>query len=223
MTIDNIEADDTIAYLSKKVFYPLARKIFIMSTDKDFLQLLDNKINIWSPTKKKLYDKPEYIEEEFKVPLDNYLLYRVITGDVSDNIKGIPGVKIKTLLKCFPILFFQGKSISIDELINYASQKANEPKSHKAYSLIKENKDMLNLNYELMRLDEQNISNNAKLKIQSIIKELPSRLNKNKFIRLFMLDKLYVGINNANFWVSNTFNVLDANVSLLEQEKNLEK
>ena len=48
-------------------------------------------------------------------------------------------------------------------------------------------------------------------------------LNKNKFIRLFMLDKLYVGINNANFWVSNTFNVLDANVSLLEQEKNLEK
>lgn len=223
MTVDNIEADDVIAYLSKKIFYPLARKIFIMSTDKDFLQLLDDKINIWSPTKKKLYDKPEYIQEEFEVPLDNYLLYRTIVGDSSDNIKGINGVKIKTLIKCFPILFNQGKSISIDELINYATQKATEPKAHKAYSIIKESKNILELNYELMRLDEQNISNNAKLKIQSIIKELPSRLNKNGFIRLFMLDKLYAGINDANFWLSNTFNVLDANVSLLEQEENLEK
>lgn len=223
MTVDNIEADDAIAYLAKKIFYPLARKIFIMSTDKDFLQLMDEKINIWSPTKKKLYDDPKYIMEDFDVPLDNYLLYRTIAGDASDNIKGVNGVKIKTLLKCFPILFLQGKSVSINELIDYAEQKAIEPKAHKAYSIIKESKNILEMNYELMRLDEQNISNNAKLKIQTIIKDIPPRLNKNGFIRLVMLDKLYAGFNDANFWLSNTFNTLDANVGLLEEEQKEKK
>ena len=55
ISVDGIEADDAIAYIAKSVI-PDGEKI-IMSTDKDFLQLVSDDIKVWSPTKKKLYDR----------------------------------------------------------------------------------------------------------------------------------------------------------------------
>ena len=34
-----------------------------MSTDKDFLQLVDDRIRVWSPTKKKMYDEERILDE----------------------------------------------------------------------------------------------------------------------------------------------------------------
>ena len=48
--VPNIEADDVIGYASKHCFKD---NCTIMSTDKDFLQLVDERIKVWSPTKKK--------------------------------------------------------------------------------------------------------------------------------------------------------------------------
>ena len=219
--IDNIEADDVMAYAAKKVLYNKARKIFIMSTDKDFLQLIDDKIAIWSPSKKKLYDTSDSIKEDYGIPISNYLLFKTITGDSSDNIDGVGGVKMKTLLKCFPILFIDGKSVTIDELIRYAEGHLKDKKVPKAYKIISESKDILERNYDLMRLDEINISTPAKLNIKHIINKQISRLDKINFQRMVIMDKLYAGIPNANFWLSNTFTVLDANASLSETESEL--
>ena len=47
-----------------------------MSTDKDFLQLVDDRIKVWSPTKKKRYDV-ENFEEEYGIRPNNYLLLRM--------------------------------------------------------------------------------------------------------------------------------------------------
>jgi len=52
MAIDHIEADDTIAYLATDYFKN--SNVTIMSADKDFLQLANDRVKIWSPTKKKL-------------------------------------------------------------------------------------------------------------------------------------------------------------------------
>ena len=68
LSIDNIEADDTIAYISTTVL-PKS-DIIIMSTDKDFIQLVDNRISVWSPTKKKFYDTKEVLED-FEAPSKN--------------------------------------------------------------------------------------------------------------------------------------------------------
>ena len=54
LSYDNIEADDTIGYLCRQVLTD--SQITVMSTDKDFLQLANGRIKIWSPTKKKMYD-----------------------------------------------------------------------------------------------------------------------------------------------------------------------
>ena len=55
ITIENIEADDTMAYVTKQVL--TTSKVVLMSTDKDFLQLVNYRVSVWSPTKKKLYTK----------------------------------------------------------------------------------------------------------------------------------------------------------------------
>ena len=64
LSIDNIEADDTIGYLSKQVF---DKNVVISSTDKDFLQLVNDRINIYSPTKKIIYYEDK-IFDEYGIP-----------------------------------------------------------------------------------------------------------------------------------------------------------
>ena len=61
LSYDNIEADDTIGYLAEQVFFK--SKVVIMSTDKDFLQLANGRVKIWSPSKKKMYDDKSVFEE----------------------------------------------------------------------------------------------------------------------------------------------------------------
>ena len=58
--IDGIEADDTMAYISQQLL-PKS-DIMLMSTDKDFLQLVDDRVKVWSPTKKKLYNNQAVLE-----------------------------------------------------------------------------------------------------------------------------------------------------------------
>ena len=117
MSIDNIEADDAIAYITQQVL-PESRH-FIMSSDKDFLQLIDDRIGVWSPTKKKMYFK-EDILDEYGITASNYLMYRVLSGDKSDNIPGIPGVGLKSLLKRVPELSEEHK-VTIDDLITISA------------------------------------------------------------------------------------------------------
>ena len=52
ISIDRIEADDTIAYIAHTL---LDKEVTIMSADQDFLQLVNDRITVWSPTKKKFY------------------------------------------------------------------------------------------------------------------------------------------------------------------------
>jgi len=101
MAIDQIEADDTIAYLATETFKD--SNITIMSTDKDFLQLANDKVKIWSPVKKRIFGCKEILDE-YGVTCSNYILYRVMEGDVSDNIPGLDGVGLKRVIKSFPFL-----------------------------------------------------------------------------------------------------------------------
>ena len=102
LSMDGIEADDTIAYITQ-MYEDVSKKITIVSTDRDFYQLVNNQIEIWSPIKKKMYDT-ERVLNEFGVHPKNYVMYRSFTGDKSDNIPGVSGIGPKTLLKHVPNL-----------------------------------------------------------------------------------------------------------------------
>ncbi len=96
MSVRDIEADDAIGYLCKTEFDDYEK--IIMSTDKDFLQLIDKNTKVWSPTKKRLYTV-DNMTEDYEVPAHNWAVYRSLTGDVSDNIPGVKGMGLKTIKK----------------------------------------------------------------------------------------------------------------------------
>ena len=97
--IDKIEADDTIAYLSKK----LKDDIIIYSADQDFLQLVNKRITVYSPIKKKFY-KPQDVFDQYGLYPHNFITMKCLMGDKSDNLPGVKGLGPKKLFKYFPEL-----------------------------------------------------------------------------------------------------------------------
>ena len=83
------EADDVIySLIHVKI---LLEDIFsVISSDKDFFQLFTSPADVilYSPIKKMLINK-EMAEEIFKVPVDQFLNYRALVGDPSDNLPGV--------------------------------------------------------------------------------------------------------------------------------------
>ena len=194
LSIDNIEADDTIAYITEQVLPK--NKIVIMSTDKDFLQLVDERVSVWSPTKKKIYT-PNEVYDDFGVNSKNLIFARIIDGDKSDNIPGIKGYGMKTILKKIHILS-ENKIVSYENFIQFLDDNKLDL-----------DKDVLLRNYYLMQLKEVDISATAKLKIQNKVNESVPTLVKYKFQKMFLEDKLYTALPNLNSWLATTFNRLN--------------
>ncbi len=113
MAIDNIEADDAMAYIANEIYTKDSQKVTIVSTDRDFLQLVNHRIQVWSPVKKKMYTS-ETLADEVGMHHKNYLMYRMFSGDKSDNIPGVDGVGLKTLIKNYPMLL--NEPVSLDEM-----------------------------------------------------------------------------------------------------------
>ena len=64
-------------------------------------QLINDRVGIYVTNLKKIITKDNYLDH-FNHHYSNLKLIKIISGDVSDNIKGITGVSEKTLLKFFP-------------------------------------------------------------------------------------------------------------------------
>lgn len=81
-----LEADDVISWLSKNI----EGKKIIISVDRDFIQLIGEDISYFNPIKKQLVDITNF-EEVYELTPKEYLYYKAIVGDPSDNIAGIVG------------------------------------------------------------------------------------------------------------------------------------
>ena len=192
--VDGIEADDTMAYISQQVLKD--SDIFIMSTDKDFLQLVDDRVKVWSPTKKKLYTKREVLEE-FGIPSRNILTYRILDGDKSDNINGIQGAGLKTIIKYVPQIT-EDKDFTAKDLLDFVN---NTDSKIKVLENIKKGSNLLKRNYLLMQLQNVDIPNHTKMKIQGAVNSKVPQLIKYKFQTMFLKDKLTNAIPNLDNWI----------------------
>jgi 5'-3' exonuclease len=209
MAIDNIEADDAIAYIANEIYTKENERVTIVSTDRDFLQLVNHRISVWSPVKKRLYT-PALMREEFGFSEKNYLLYRTFIGDKSDNIPGLDGVGLKSLLKYFPV-FTEDREITIEEMVSYAQ---GAEKKYKVHEQVANNKQQLDLNHQLMQLKDVDIPGNTKLLIADMMHRKVDRLNTYELKKMFMADKMYTVIKDVDSWLNGSFNTLNAYTSL---------
>ena len=95
---DNLEADDICGIIANKA-QKEGYKVYIYTSDKDYLQLIDDNITI-ELIKKGLKDikemTPQTFKEEWGFEPIQITDYKGLRGDDSDNLKGIPGVGDKT-------------------------------------------------------------------------------------------------------------------------------
>ena len=88
--LERYEADDVIGSL---VQFGLKNKleVVIVSGDKDFAQLIGDKVSMYDTMKDVVYDV-EKVMEKWGVRPDQFIDYLAITGDSSDNIPGVKGI-----------------------------------------------------------------------------------------------------------------------------------
>lgn len=83
------EGDDFLAYLAIKKFQ--SEKIILISSDKDFNQLLNKNLRIYNPRKDEII-RLENCKDLFGYSPEETVDYLSMVGDTSDDIKGIPGI-----------------------------------------------------------------------------------------------------------------------------------
>ena len=83
------EADDVIATLAEK--YKDRFDIIIVSGDKDFAQLVEEKVTLYDP-KKNLSLNVESIKEKYRISPKQFIDYLAVCGDSADNIPGVKGI-----------------------------------------------------------------------------------------------------------------------------------
>lgn len=102
-----VEADDLIATLTHRWCKQAKHhRVVIVSSDKDLMQLVNDRVVIWDTMTNKVYG-PDEVVEKFSVMPSQIRDYLALVGDSSDNIPGVPGVGPKTaadLLKQFGTL-----------------------------------------------------------------------------------------------------------------------
>ena len=200
ITLDHVEADDIISYIAQHVGENGGESI-IYSTDKDFLQLVGDDIKVWNPVRKKTYI-PEIVVEDYEIHPNNFLLYRALTGDTSDNLPGIKGLGMKTLLKIVPE-FVTEQPLTFDDVIDAA-----ENSKLKVASRIVDEQESIKLNIKLMSLRSVMISDNNKMKILNKINRPQLSLHKYDLTKLLLETNILPAMQNYDSWVVSTFNPL---------------
>ena len=91
---EDYEADDLIAAYAKAAVKAGAT-VTVVSSDKDLMQLVTDKVQMLDPIKNKPIGAPE-VREKFGVDPDKVIEVQALIGDSVDNVPGVPGIGVKT-------------------------------------------------------------------------------------------------------------------------------
>lgn len=216
--VDEIEADDIIAEYCYK--NSTREEIFIFTNDRDFSQLLDLDITIIFSN----IDTPITRENFFfffNHHYSNVLTFKVITGDSSDNIKGVGLLKEKTLMKHFPEL--QYKHVTVREICK-RSKKINEERKKekkkplKALDNILKGVDRLKTNYRLMSLKEPLLNDTAIEELEQLKMPLSPENRGSKNLHKMMMEDGFFTVYNGTF-----VNYIEPFYTVIMNEKQLLK
>lgn len=194
LMFDSIEADDIVSFVVQNKRYAGWQKI-IVSSDKDFFQLLDEETVLYRPIQKEVLNKNMVIER-YGIHPTNMALARAVVGDKSDNLQGIQGIGLPTVSKRFPFLS-EEQTYTIEDLVEYGE---TVPSTAKAYRSVIEGRQLISENYKLMQLYSPSISVQTVHKINNILDSFPRHFNKSA-IRAMMLEDGFGEINWSDLFM----------------------
>ena len=205
VSLSRVEADDVIAYLSSTLPSHPEDRVFIVSSDKDYLQLISKKVTVYRPIEKEYYTEDTVIEK-FGVTPHNFLLYKLLMGDNSDGITGIKGLGFKGLLKRFPEL--AERNMSFDDLINISEAKI---KDHVIYARVVHDIAGLKNKYTVMDLSNPMMSEQDKSNVDKFVKETQLEFHPKEFLEMYHNDQIGGLIRNVETWIQDIFKKLVIN------------
>lgn len=142
LNIPEVEADDVMGSVAKFASEQGANT-FLCTSDKDFCQLIDDKVFILNTHKDNLIIDTHEVEKIYGILPRQMIDYLAIVGDASDNIPGLPGLGPKTaaeLLKNFGSL-------------EYILEHPKEVPGAKKQEVITKEKDLALLSKKLVTID----------------------------------------------------------------------
>ena len=177
-----VEADDVISHITQAPKFEEWQKV-IISSDKDFIQLLNDKTILYRPTQDQVLNKNKVLEE-YNIHPNNFALARAMVGDKSDNLDGVKGVGLATVAKRFPF-FAREEECFIDDVIEHCHSQET---GLKVYDRILEEQDKINSNYKIMQLYSPTISVQGRMRINEILEGHQPEFNKTGLRKLMLQD-----------------------------------
>ena len=137
------EADDLIATYARQASDRGAHTT-IVSSDKDLMQLVNDKIMMYDTMKDRRIGIPEVIEK-FGVPPEKVVEVQALAGDSTDNVPGVPGIGIKTAAQ---LIVEYG---DLEQLL-FRATEIKQPKRREA---LIENAEKARISRQLVLLDDK--------------------------------------------------------------------
>lgn len=142
LELEGYEADDLIAAYTK-IAKAQGKKVVIVSSDKDLMQLVDDNVRMLDAMKGK-WIGPQEVVEKFGVTPDKVVDVQALAGDSVDNIPGVPGIGVKTAAQLI------NEFGSLEELLSRAAEIPQKGRREKMLANIEEAR----ISQKLVRLDE---------------------------------------------------------------------
>jgi len=199
ITLGKVEADDVIAYLSDTLPVKDDDRVFIVSSDKDYLQLVTEKVIVYRPIEKEFFTEAT-VRDKFGLDPHNFLLYKTLLGDASDALPGIKGLGEKKLFKLFPEL--SQHELEFQDILDLSEQRMKE---HIIYARILSDIELLENKYKIMDLSNPMMSEEDKETIDEIVKDSELPYHPEIFTKMHQEDRLESLIRNVEFWLKDTF------------------
>jgi len=198
----NYEADDLIATYVKKIIKAGA-KATVISSDKDLMQLVSDKVRLYDPMKSKVLGEKEVIEK-FGVKPNQVIDVQSLAGDSSDNVPGVPGIGIKTASELI------NKYKTLDILL----KRASEIPQNKRRETLLANKDKAILSKKLVTLkDDVPVKDD----LSSFILKNIEKDKLYKFLREMEFNRL---LSQAiSFYGESEIKNIDSNISKIKSIK----
>ncbi len=140
--LDEFEADDLIATYARHAVSAGA-KVTIVSSDKDLMQLVTDKVTMLDPIKNRPIGAAE-VRERFGVGPERVIDVQALSGDSVDNVPGVPGIGVKTAAELIN---------TYGDLETLLARAAEIKQPKRRQSLI-ENEKQARLSKELVKLDD---------------------------------------------------------------------